>query len=33
MGRDEDGDMKGICFNLLLSGVIQQVAKPKARQS
>ena len=33
MGRDEEGDVKEICFNLLLPGVVQQVAKPKARQS
>ena len=33
MGRDEEGDAKEICFNLLLSIVVQQVAKPEARQS
>ena len=32
MGRDEDRDAKEICPNLLLSRVVQQVAKPKARQ-
>ena len=33
MGRDEEGDAKKICFNLLLPGVVQQVAKPEATQS
>ena len=32
MGRYEEGDVKEICFNLLLSGFVQQVAKPEARQ-
>ena len=33
MGRDEEGDAQEICFNLILPGVVQQVAKPEARQS
>ena len=33
MGRDEEGDAKDICPNLLLSRVVEQVAKPEARQS
>ena len=32
MGRDEEGDAEEICSNLLLAGVVQQVAKPEARQ-
>ena len=32
MRRDEEGDAKGICPDLLLSGVVQQVAKPEVRQ-
>ena len=33
MGRDEEGDAEEICSNLLLSRVVQQVAKLEARQS
>ena len=33
MGRDEEGDAEEICPKLLLLGVVQQVAKPKVRQS
>ena len=33
MGKDEEGDVKEICFNLLPPGVVQQVAKPEAMQS
>ena len=31
MGTDEEGDTKEICFDLLLPGVVQQVAKSEAR--
>ena len=31
MGRDEEGDVEEICPNLLLLGVLQQVAKPEVR--
>ena len=33
MGRDEEYDAEAICPDLLLIGVVQQVAKPEARQS
>ena len=32
MGRDENGDAEAICPNILLPRVVQQVAKPEARQ-
>ena len=32
MERDKEGDVEEICPNLLLPVVVQQVAKPKARQ-
>ena len=31
MGRDEEGDAEEICPDLLLSRIVQQVAKPEAR--
>ena len=32
MVRDEEGEAEEICPNLLLPGVVQQVAKPEARK-
>ena len=32
MGRDEEGDSEAICPSILVLGVVQQIAKPEARQ-